>query len=597
MMRCLSCFRRMFGANSKDQWFNAVRWKVALPTAGRFPVSIILMSFILWFVCFFGLNTVALIDLVDEGLYANAARQMIDSGDWVTPRFGPNALMDKPPLTFWCQAFFIRLLGATPLSARLPSAIAAVLTALTLWYWARNEGMMRVGLLGAVLYALCPLVALGLARVAMVDSLLTLWFTLAVVGWIEGYGGSRKGYLLMAAAMGLAVMTKGAIGFLLPALGFSIWLFIRRDWAALLNVPWAASVTIFLLLTLPWHLAVWWSNGNQFLREYFVHQHIQRFLGQDFGHNGPFWYYIPVLILCMFPWSAFVPIAWWQGLRGWCSERRSLNCKLAMWGLWAVVVVLFFSVSTSKLPGYVLPALPALVLLSAWRLDSRSRVRHRLAALESAILSSLGSLLGLLLLTLGVLGWQWRTPPSSPSWLAKWLGALFNWKEQAESIALLWRRLALVTEFAPYLITLGVLLLLTSIMVLACWRNTSKTLISAISMSLSLIVLTVHFVLPAWNDYEATPLNTLGQRTLPALQRGEPLVIYALHPQRISLHYMLGHENQIFETFSPDSLQSVLIDAGHGYILTTKDTGLPSSSGTFQQEAIAGQWALWHYDK
>lgn len=79
----------------------------------------------------------------------------------------------------------------------------------------------------------------------MMDSLLTLWFTLAVVGWIEGYGGSRKGYLLMAGAMGLAVMTKGAIGFLLPGLGFSIWLLIRRDWRALLNVAgrWIAQAS------------------------------------------------------------------------------------------------------------------------------------------------------------------------------------------------------------------------------------------------------------------------------------------------------------------------------------------------------------------
>jgi hypothetical protein len=107
----------------------------------------------------------------------------------------------------------------------------------------------------------------------------------------------------------------------------------------------------------------------------------------------------------------------------------------------------------------------------------------------------------------------------------------------------------------------------------------------------------VHLVLPAWSAHEVAPLNTMGQRTLPALQRGEPLVIYALHPQPISLHYTLGHENQIFETFSPDNLQNVLRDAAHGYILTTTDTILPSSSGTFQQEATAGRWVLWRYNR
>jgi 4-amino-4-deoxy-L-arabinose transferase-like glycosyltransferase len=534
---------------------------------------------------------------VDEGLYASTARRMIDSGDFVTPRFGQDVFLDKPPLSFWCQAFFIRLLGPTPLAARLPSAIAAFLTALALYCWARWKGLGRVGWLAAVLYVLCPLVALGLARVAMVDSLLTFWLTVAVIGWIEGYGGNRRGYLLMAASAGLAVMTKGAIGFLLPCLTFAVWLIVRRDWAALKSVPWGPSLALFFVLTLPWHLAVWWANGDLFLQEYIVRRHIRRFLGQDFGHNEPFWYYLPLLVSNMFPWSVLVPVAWWKGLRrARQSDWQSLDCMIAMWALWAVVVIAFFSLSASKLPNYILPALPALTLLLAWRLDAIWHLRRGLKALEAAAMGISGSLLGLLCLMIGVAGWQWRIRPPSPTPLARRLGALFSWKD-AEGTEMLWLKLTTVTGPALYWITIGAFILAASLLILACWRSPSRTVAPAIALSLAFIVLVVHIVLPAWSRYDVVPLNELGGRALPALERGEPLVMYALHPKRPSLHYMLGHDERIVETFSQDTLQNVLRDAGHGYVLTTNATTLPTLPGTFQQEATAGQWALWRYDR
>ncbi|HEX8173504.1 MAG TPA: glycosyltransferase family 39 protein [Pyrinomonadaceae bacterium] len=587
----------MSGADSKHESSGGGGVASALPGAGRRAVPVLLMSLILFFICFYGLNNLPLIDLIDEGLYANAARQMLDSGDWLTPRFGQLVFLDKPPLTYWCQAVFIRLLGPVPLAARLPSAMAATLTALTLFYWARRRGLTRMGWLAAIIYALCPLVAVGLARVAMVDSLLTLWLTLAIVGWIEGYGGNRRGYLLMAAGMGLAVMTKGVIGFLLPCLAAAIFLTIRRDWAALRQVPWAASLAIFIGLALPWHLAAWRANGDYFFREYIVHQHVQRFLGKDFGHSRPFWNYVPVLALAMFPWTAFMPVVWWRTLRSLRSERSSIASMMAMWAVWAAVIVLFFSLSVNKLSSYILPALPALALLSAWRLDSVWEMRKGLSFTESSILSVCGGIAGAVLLIAGILGWRWRNPPASPSWLAKELGWIFNWKEESQTAELLWLKLTPLTGLAPYWITLGVLFLLTTLIVLAFWRNTSKTFLSAFIMSLTIVVATTHFLLPAWSRYDAAPLEALAVRTRPALERGERVVLYALHPKRISLHYMLGHESQIIETFSPEILQGVMQEDGTGYVLTGKDRPLPTLPGSFHQEAAAGHWVLWRYNR
>ncbi|MEK6282806.1 MAG: hypothetical protein AABN95_20815 [Acidobacteriota bacterium] len=129
------------------------------------------------------------------------------------------------------------------------------------------------------------------------------------------------------------------------------------------------------------------------------------------------------------------------------------------------------------------------------------------------------------------------------------------------------------------------------------YRRLSAVNSTHICLSLAHIIVAVHFLIPAWTISDTTPLNQLGQRALPGLQRGEPLVMYALHPRRPGLRYTLGDNQQIIETFSPDILQSVLNDAGVGYILSAKDQSLPPLSGTLQQEAVAGKWELWHYQR
>jgi 4-amino-4-deoxy-L-arabinose transferase-like glycosyltransferase len=270
---------------------------------------------------------------------------------------------------------------------------------------------------------------------------------------------------------------------------------------------------------------------------------------------------------------------------------------MAMWGVWAAVVVLFFSFSNNKLSSYILPALPALALLSAWRLDSMWLERKGLSAAESSILCICGGVTGGVFLIAGVLGWQWRHPPATPSRTAKQLGKIFNWKEQSQGVEMLWRKLTPLIDLAPYWIMLGALLLLSSIIILSFWRNTAKTFVAAVIISLALTVLTAHFLLPAWSRQEAEPVKALAQRTLPALERGEPLALYALHPTRISLRYRLGHTNQVFETSSQEIMQRAMEEAGHGYVLTKKDTPLPFLPGTIQQEATAGQWVLWRYDR
>lgn len=526
--------------------------------------------------CFFGLSSAGLFDL-DEGLYATAARQMVETGDWLVPRVGTGAFFDKPPLTYWAQAISMKVFGFTPLAARLPSALAAALTAWLIWQWAKRRGLERIGWLVLLVYPLCPL-TMGLARQAIMDSLLTLWLTLATFAWIEGYTGDRRWYLLMAVGAGLATMTKGLIGLLLPGGALLLWLLIRRDWAEVKRIPWLSALGVYLLIVLPWHLAVWQATGDLFVREYIVHHHIQRFLGQDFGHVAPFWFYIPLLLIGMYPWSAFVPIIGWQALTGWRCEKQKLCCAWAMWAFWAVVVVLFFSLSRSKLPGYVLPAVPALCLLVAVRLHSLWTVKGGLRAGEAGLMGFVGLSLSAAFTLVGVLGRQWQGARHA-TLMGKVVPA-----NVAEPVA----------HMAPFALMLGALFLLSVVFLFARWSSTPRVVGTAVLFGLLFAFLVGHEGLPRWNSYDIAPLHRLGQSLVPELRRGAVVLVYAFEPSRPSLHFIMGHPQQITEPGTPQELLQTLQDKQTAYILTEKRTEMPADLPcSIVRVREGGRWVIY----
>ena len=365
---------------------------------------------VLWLSCFSGLSKSALLDLVDEGFYSSISRQMLETGDWITPRVGAEVFLGKPPLLYWAQALIIKLLGPTVLAARLPSVLAVAATSLILWFWMRRRGHELAGWLAAICFALCPL-TIGLARVAMTDALLTLWLTVTIIGAIEGFKGKRAGYLLMALGAGLATLTKGPIGFLLPGATFFLWLTWKRDLRELRKPIWLLAALLFAAIVLPWHLAAWRANGVFFLREYFWQHHVQRALGRAFGNERPFWFYLPVLICASFPFIAFVPRAWWKEIKqGW--HRNDESNYTSIWALWAALVLLLFSLSASKLTSYILPILPALAVLVGVHVAELLRERRGLGRMEGFVIGLFGMLIGLLLISCGLLGFQWRSAPA-----------------------------------------------------------------------------------------------------------------------------------------------------------------------------------------
>lgn len=526
--------------------------------------------------CFFGISSAGLFDL-DEGLYATAARQMVESGDWLVPRVGTEAFFDKPPLTYWAQALSMKVFGFTPFAARLPSALAGALTAWLIWQWAKRREMERIGWLAMIVYPLCPL-TMGLARQAIMDSLLTLWLTLAIFGWIEGYTGDRRWYLLMAAGAGLATMTKGLIGLLLPGGALVLWTLLRRDWAELKRIPWLSALGVYLLIVLPWHLVVWQVAGDLFVQDYIIRHHIQRFLGKEFGHVAPFWFYIPLFLVGMYPWSAFVPIIGWQALSGWRCEREKLCCAWAMWAFWAVVLVLFFSLSRSKLPGYVLPAVPALCLLVAVRLHSLWTVKNGLRPGEAGLMGFTGLLLSAAFALVGVLGWQWQGSPT----------ATLAGKQLPANVVVP------VTHMAPFALMLSALFLVSVLFLFARWSSTPRVVGTGVLFGLLFAFLVGHDGLPRWDSYDIAPLHRLAQSLTPKLHRGAHVLVYAFEPSRPSVRFIMGYPEQVVEMGEPHQLRQAMQGKSQVYILAEKRTEMPLDLPcTLVREREDGRWVIY----
>lgn len=520
---------------------------------------------------------------------------MLETGDWITPRSGGQIYLEKPPLFYWAQAMFIKLLGPTVLAARLPSALAVAATSLILWFWLRRRGAPLAGWLAAICFALCPL-TIGLARVAMTDALLTLWLTVAIIGAIEGSRGKRVGYLLMALGAGLATMTKGPIGFLLPGATFCLWLIWKRDLKELRRPVWLLAALLFALIVLPWHLAAWRANGSYFLLEYFWRNHFPRALGRAFGHERPFWFYLPVLVCASFPFIAFVPRAWWNAIKkSW--HRKDESNFTAVWALWAVVLLLFFSLSASKLSSYILPVLPALAVLVGLYVAELLRERRGLGWMEGFVIGLFGMLIGLLLISCGLLGFQWRGAPAPVPYSARLLSGTIGWQSGPMNDAQVWYRLSPFTVLAPHTLTIGLLLLMATILILLWRRNMVRVVSTATTLCLCGAVTFAHFAMPAWSRFDLEPLWELAEAAGPSVQAGEPLILYGFHPRRASVRYLLGHADLITETTDAPVLQQVSGKYPRGHILAIAGNSLGAFAGSVRVERTAGRYVLWRFEK
>ncbi|MFH1070603.1 MAG: glycosyltransferase family 39 protein [Candidatus Glassbacteria bacterium] len=312
---------------------------------------------------------------VDEPRYAETARQMVETGDWLVPRFNGDYRFEKPVLTYWLIGGSYLIFGVNEFAARLSSALAALGTVLLTCLLAGRIAGTGAGLTAGVVLATClQFVALG--RLALTDMHLTFFITAALVLFYLGTENSERSksgrlFLGSSVACALAVLTKGPVGLALPAAVAGVYLLVRPDRKACVQkIPLVRAGLVFLALSLPWYAAVSVVTEFEFFRVFFLQHNLQRFFGEvapGGQHVKPIYYYLPVLLAGIYPWSFFVLQALMAPLAE--SVRRLRNKSefpdRNLFPLfWALGVLLFFSLSRAKLPTYITPAFPALAVLT-----------------------------------------------------------------------------------------------------------------------------------------------------------------------------------------------------------------------------------------
>jgi 4-amino-4-deoxy-L-arabinose transferase-like glycosyltransferase len=302
----------------------------------------------------------------DEGRYTEIPREMLASGDLVTPRMNGVLYFEKPPLYYWLNTAAIGVLGMNEVAARVWSAVFGVLGVLVTWRLGVGVGGRRAGVVAAAALGTFPLyVALG--RLATPDMTLTFFLTvtLASFWFAHGEGEGRRTQLwwhvgFLAAA--LAVLTKGLVGVVIPGTIVFLYLLATGRLRVLTRVPWLTGIPLFLAVAVPWHVLAAARNPD-FLWFYFVHEHVLRFATPIAERHQPFWYFAAVLVLGCAPWSGLfssvLRMMRWRGGR----SALAANPQVTFLLLWSGFVFVFFSASQSKLIPYILPALPPLAVL------------------------------------------------------------------------------------------------------------------------------------------------------------------------------------------------------------------------------------------
>ncbi len=327
----------------------------------------------------------------DEPRYTRVAVEMHRAGEWVRPTLQGEAWLEKTPLFYWLAGGAFAVLGETEAAARVPSVLAALLlVGTTALVGARLYGSAAG--LHAGFVAGTSLLPFAYGRAASMDMLLAATVTLAIglaALRVLGFAG-RLSVVAAAAAVGLATLAKGPLGLLLPALVLGGFVAATREWRRLREALSPAALAAFALVSLPWYVGILLDQGRHFIDVFILSHNVQRFTSTVHNHPGPFWYYVPVLLAGLFPWSGLALPALFR------AAPRSSRADLLVL-LWLVVPLAFFSLAGSKLPGYVLPCIPPLALLTGRAADRliageatpERMLSGRVAALVGLVLAAL----------------------------------------------------------------------------------------------------------------------------------------------------------------------------------------------------------------
>lgn len=344
----------------------------------------------------------------DEGRYAEIAREMVATGDWLTPRLNGFKYFEKPALQHWTTAAAFTAFGVNEWTARFWTALTGFLGVLLVYAAGNRAFGPPAGLFAAAALASSTL-HVFVGHFLSLDMGVAFFMSVAVLAFLMAQlDGTppprRRGWMLGGwAAMALAVLSKGLIGIVLPAAAVGAYVLAQRDWHLLKRLELIRGSLLFLLIAAPWFIAVSMANP-EFFRFFFIYEHFERFLTAVHGRYEPPWYFIPVLAIGVMPWlPAAVPAVWF----GWRADPQLRFRPARFLLIWCIVVFAFFSASSSKLPSYVLPVVPAIALLLGRYLPNADR---RLVMAQVALAAGVAS--GAILLSFRVESFNSRALPA-----------------------------------------------------------------------------------------------------------------------------------------------------------------------------------------
>jgi 4-amino-4-deoxy-L-arabinose transferase-like glycosyltransferase len=360
--------------------------------------SIIWLVFINGLAFLWHLGSTGLVDET-EPLFAEAARQMLETGDWITPYFNGETRFDKPPLIYWLMAIAYRLMGINEWAVRLPSALAAIALVIFAFFTLLRFGfphpkaahssqpdnpqtsksLWLSAWIGSGLIAFNPQTLIW-ARTGVSDMLLSGCMGCALFCFFWGYAAPQtppqshtiipnRWYLAFYLLLALAVLTKGPVGIVIPGLTIVGFLFyVGQFWDVMREMKVIFGGFLFLVLTLPWYILVIGRNGQAYIDSFFGYHNLERFTQVVNGHAAPWYFYLLVVLVGFLPWSVYLPIAiarlrFWQRSH-WQHQPRTAH--LSIFALsWFVAIFAFFTAAVTKLPSYTLPLIPAAAILVA----------------------------------------------------------------------------------------------------------------------------------------------------------------------------------------------------------------------------------------
>lgn len=322
------------------------------------------------------LGSIGLIDET-EPLFAGAARQMVETGDWLTPYFNESTRFDKPPLIYWLMAVSYHFIGSDEWAVRLPSALSAIALVAFCSYALRSFAGWYACWLGAGILAL-NLQAIVWGRIGVADMLLCACIGGTLLCFFCGYAANQPGrwhwwprgwYWGMYCCCALAVLTKGPVGLVLPGIVVLSFVLYTGQWRAVLGeIGLPGGLLLLGAIALPWFAAIAREHGRDYIDTFFGYHNLERFTRVVNRHKGPWYFYFGVVALGFAPWSAYLPYAlvrqqFWR--RQW-HARQPRSAQLGLFAtFWFAAVFCFFTAAATKLPSYTLPLLPAAAILVA----------------------------------------------------------------------------------------------------------------------------------------------------------------------------------------------------------------------------------------